>query len=885
MADELRAHVAHRADDLEAAGFSRPDAERQARLELGAVESHKEAIRDERSLGRTRRVLEQTVSDVRLGWRRLLRAPLFALFAIGSIGLGAGITTTVFALVQEAFWPSSGIHRPTEVLLVATQLPRTPQWDRAMSTADFEDYRAGQTSFDGLAGASKFSQSLSLDEGTQLVSAEAVTDRYFETIGVAASRGRTLQQADARADAPSVMVLSHHLWRRLFASDPEVVGRVVRFGGASFEIIGVADPGYRGLNARTPRTTDLWIPLHTTSRLPVYGTATGPLAARTSLSLTVAGRLKPGVPFARAGTEAATISAALDATHPQTTAAWDGTASRQVPAERRWILRPVEETSHAGIGPEVILSIVALVLLVACTNLANLSLARGTARQSELAVRLALGASRGRLIRELSAESVMVGAGGFALALLISQLLLTATTLDLPIFNDQAGAYDPRLNPMNVAATAVAVGLALLVFGLWPAFRLTSGADVRSTLSTAGTAASPSWRTERLLIRVQVAVSVLLFCGAAGFIGALVGQARQDPGIDLDHLTVARTSLRLQMWDEDRSRQAIDAVTAVAPGRFGFQSVAFSSSMPFGGHVDTYASVGLTPPDGSGGGGTMLLASTPGIFDALGVDVVAGRAFDRRDVQGTDPVAVLSESAARTFFGSTDVVGREIFVRGQLNALDRTIVETRRVIGVARDTDVGSLGKRGQGLLYVPLAQRYEPPNFVVARRAAEDTGDLRGLISTGDPDVAVDAVGSGLVMLGGGWNAARVLAGVALTLGSITLILTMAGLFGVLSALVLRRSREIGIRKALGADNATIRRMVLRDGARPVAGGTAIGLFLGLLAGFLIRAALPVEAPPFSVVALALVIATVVPATLAACELPARQAMRVDPNVTLKDG
>jgi len=886
MADELRAHVAHRADDLEAAGLARPDAERQARLELGAVESHKEAIRDERPFGRTRRVLEQTRRDVILGWRRLRRAPMYALFAVGSIGVGAGITTAVFALVQEVFWLSSGIHQPAEVMLVANQIPRTPtpQWDRAMSVADFADYQGGQRSFDALVAASAFSQGLSIDGGTQLVMGEAVTDRYFDTLGVTAALGRVLQPADSRPDAPSVLVLSAHVWRRFFASDPDVVGRVVRFGGTPFEIIGVAARGYHGLKGSLPRITDVWIPLHTKSRMSVYGVTEGPLAARHSLSLRVAGRLKAGVPIARARAEAAAISATLDAIHPLTTSAWDGERRTQRPAERQWVLRPIEETADPGMVPTLILSIVALVLLVACTNLANLSIARGTSRRPELAVRLALGASRGRLIRELCTESVLIGVGGFALALLISQLFLSMPILDLSAANRQGAPFDPRLNPAQVGATAVAVSLALLVFGLWPAVKLSSGTDVRGALTTAGAQASPSWRTERVLIRVQMAVSVLLFCGAAGFISAVVGQVRQDPGIDLDRLTVARTSLRLQMWDESRSRQAIDAITSVAPDPFGFETVALSSSMPFGGHVDTYASVGLTPPDSSEGAVMLLMASTPRIFDALGVGVVAGRPFDRRDVLGTDPVIVLSETAAKSLFGSTMVVGREVFVRGAIDTLDRTTVETRRVIGVARDTDVGSLTTRGHGLLYVPLAQRFEPPNFVVGRRPSNDAGDMRGLVAAGDPDLAVDSTGSGWAILGGAWKGARVLAGVALLLGSIALILTTAGLFGVLSSLVQRRSREIGIRKALGANNATIRRMVLRDGARPVAGGTAIGLFLGLLAGFLIRAALPVESPPLSVIAFALILIAVVPATLVACELPARRAMCVDPNVTLKD-
>lgn len=886
MAEELRAHIAHRADDLEAAGVPRPEAERRARVELGTVETYKEHMRDERVMGGPRRFVEQTLRDLRLGARRLRHAPLYALFAIGSIGIGAGVTTAMFAVMQQVFWVSSGIGGAGDVALLGTQMQGTAQWERAVSPDDFADFQRTQTSFETVVATAKFALPLSLSIGTQLVSGEGVTDGYFQMLGVEAAIGRVLQPADGRPDAPSVMVLSDQTWRRNFASHPDVVGQTVRFGGIPFEIVGVATRDYRGLNARMPRSTGVWITTSAMSRLSIYGARTGPLAARTGLTLTVAGRLKPGASMERANIEAETFSRGLDTSYPLTTTRWNGTSATRVPEQRQWLVRPVEDVGpRVGVAPAIFLAIVALVLLVACTNLANLSIARGTSREAELAVRLALGASRGRLIRELSAESMVVGAGGFVLALFISVPLMTLTTMDLPVFNGQNGGFDPHMSPAVIVATGLAVGLALLVSGVWPAFRL-SRADVRSAMAKGGAIVSPSWKTERVLIRIQTVVSVALFCGASGFISALLVLNRVDPGVDLDHMTVARTVFRLQTWDEARGQAAVTAVTSVSPDRFGFRSTAFSSSMPFGANIDTYASVATSPSELSRGNATLMLASTPGIFDALGVPVVTGRAFDQRDVSGSDPVIVISEASALSLFGSTEAVGREVHLRGAMNTLDETRVESRRVVGVTRDTDVGSLTNRkpGVGLIFVPLAQRYEPPNFVIARSDSGETGDLRGLIRAGDPDVAVDAVGSGLVMLGGGWNGVRIVAGIALLLGAMTLVLTMAGLFGVLSALVSRRSREIGIRKALGADDRAIRRMILRDGSRPVASGTVIGLFVGLLGGFVLRSAIPTQAPPLAFVAVVIVLLTVVPATLAACYLPARRAMRVDPNVTLKD-
>jgi predicted permease len=888
MADELAAHIEHRADDLEAAGLSRDEARRRARLELGALETHKESIRDERVLGRTRRWLEQTGRDVRLAARRLAAAPLFAVFAMASIGVGAGVTTAVFAVVYATIWAPLGVREPETVAVVANQLQGAPAFERAMSRPDFDDYRRAQQSFAWLGAMTRFYQSFATDAGTVLAQGEGVSGDYFLSLGVTAAKGRLLQPADDAAGAASVAVLSDNFWRTKCAADPSIIGRVVRIGGVPVEIVGVVPRDFRGVFPQALKSTRLWVPSATLDRITTYQPA-GRAGARERLTEIVAGRLKPGVAVDAANAEALQISQRLDAVAPVTNIVSTSHGLERRRAPRRWLVSLAEMSAGSSrviTAGSMLIGLIALVLAVACTNIANLTLARGAGRSQELAVRMALGASRARLVRELMAESLLIGAGGFALAVLISVPLMRLPSMDLPMFNGMSAQADPYLNGPVVWCAFAATALSLIVCGLWPALKL-SRANVRTALAQGGPSGTPSWRSERRLLSAQVIVSVTFFSVAAVFISAISGETRHDPGVDLDHLTVAYAAFRLQTWDADRTRRAIDAVRSSDPVPYGFHAVAVTSSVPFGTTMQLSARVWPTGSDATTADQTLMAAATPGIFAVLGVPVIHGRAFDDRDDANAPPVAVVSESLARKLFGTGDAVGRVMQMRGSLNASDDKTIEARTIVGVTRDTDVGSLmNPRDFAFLFVPIAQRYEPPNFVIANRAdgAAGAGPLRSLVRAADPDLALDAVGSGPVMLAGIWVGARIAAALALSLGLLSLILTMAGLFGVLSHLVLGRRREIGIRKALGADEQSIRRLIFTDGSRPVLIGAAIGLALGALGGFLVRAALPLRATPMQPVAMVIVLLAVTPATMAACYLPARRASRVDPNLTLKD-
>jgi predicted permease len=887
MAAELEAHVAHRADDLMRGGLDEMAARRQARLELGSAETHKESMRDERAFGRSRRVLEQTARDLRLAARRFASAPGFAIFGMLSIGLGAGVTTGVISVLRATMWAPTGVAHDGGVALVGSRLQGL-NWDRAMSDPDFADYARAQRAFAALEPVTHFYQAVSIDNDTLLTQGDAVSGTYFSLLGVRPAAGRLLDAQDDRADAPGAVVVSEHFWRVRLAGDPDVVGRRVRIGGVPMQIVGIAPRAFRGWQSNVFRVTEIWISRGSLRQVGSYRAAVASGDERSRLTTAAIGRLASGVTAEQASAEAADIGQRLDAEFPVTNivATAQGTERRAAP--RRWLVRSIGELrddqtliTSAGVAFVVI---VGLLLVVACTNLANLALARGAAREAELGLRLALGASRARVIRELLAESAIVGAGGLVAAIALAVPLLRLASANVPVFNGMSMSLDVSLDRGVFVIALAAVLLSLLVCGLWPAVRLTR-TDVRATLAR-GAGATPVWRRGQWLVGAQVFVAVAFFAVAAVFIAALTSAVGHDSGVDLEGLRVARTVMRVQAWDEARARRAVEAITSAPGTSHGFDAVAVSSSVPFGTNLYVYARVWAGAPDGTVGDDARLLAATPGIFRALGVRMAHGRAFDQRDGAGAEPVIVLSEGIARTLFGTADAVGRRVTLRGSINAVDQRTFEERTVIGIAADTDTGEVTRRREGVIYVPFAQRFEWPNHVLAHAASAEGSAraLRSLIHARDEDVAVESAGDGDVVLAGEWVAARWAAAAAASLGGATLFLSMTGLFGVLSGIVQRRMREFGVRKALGARAADIWRLVALDGARPVLVGAGAGLVAGLIGATAVRAALPSHTASVPLVVIAVVLAALVPALAAACYLPLRRAVAVDPNVALRD-
>lgn len=893
MNDEVRLHLELRANDLVSRGLSPADARRQARVEFGSLEAVKEQLRETRPLGAWRRVPGSVWLDTRIALRRLRHAPVFTIFAIVSLALGVGGTSAAYSLIQALMWPSLGIRDTSTAALVVGRVSQDRlAWRGVMTRADFEDLRRQQTQLGSLAAAANFYATLADDAVAEAVTGEAVSGAFFGVLGVGPLKGRVLQPTDDTAVAASVVVVSESFWRTKLGADPDVVGRVVRLGGRPFEIVGVAAADFAGLTriSQSQRRVHLWIPLSALGRIR-GDTSAADVSNRAVRALSVVGRVSSPDATKSAAAELEILAANLDRASPMRLVRSDGTDV--VP--RGWTVRAIDTEqaeSVASAGPIGLaaVTLVALILVVASTNLANLVLSRGIGRMHEITVRRALGASRARLVRGLAVENVIVGLAGGALSLLVARTLTVAVASNISISGVTViEMFDPQMNVSVLLFAAAAVSLALFVFGLVPAMRLTRQ-ERRNPIAPRVGGGGMRWRGRRHLVRGQVAISTALFLVAAACVSVVVQSAHYDPGVALDRLAVAETHFRLNRWDVGRSRQAMDNILQQVGSQPGVTGAAAAASLPFaqGGAIGARlvvpgGSLTLEDPDAEF---AYVVAGTTSLLDVLGVPLRAGRLFDERDQAGAPAVVVLSRTVALRLFGTEDAVGRQVLLKAELNATDTTAVQTLQVAGVVGDTDSGQFGRRRAGVVYVPLSQFWEPPRFILARTddaPADLVTDLRTAIRRAEPDLAISASGTGLAVLASAVHALRTMAAVTIGLGTFALVLTLVGLYGVLSHLVLGRTREIGVRLALGASPGELQRMVLGDGLRPVASGLAIGILFGAIGRFLMRGWF---GPGLSALDPAIFLLGPVPLViggLVACYWPARRAARIDPIQALR--
>jgi predicted permease len=809
---------------------------------------------------------------------RLVASPLFTVFAVLSLAAGVAVTTAVYSVVDSLMFRRFEATDPHTLAFVMA--PRAGVFRAtAVSADDVAMLKSGLKSFQRITGATTLLARVASTRNTEFVTVEAVDGDYFNTLGVSAAVGRVLDGVDEQS-AARVAMISEEYWRTRFDGDRNVTARTITIDGLTFDVAGVVDGAYGGLVSRI-FNTQVWLPLSVASLFE--RALSSPNLADREL-LTVVGRLSPGVTHAAAAAEIETVARQLDASRPLPL------RSAQAPIRlRQWTARSAldqgdEDDGLTRVGI-ILVILVALVLVVACTNLANLVLARSSARQGELAIRMAMGASRGRVIWEQCAEGLILSCLGAAASYMmfigLSAWMTQQFTIPLPGMGRLTLAIHPEINGDALIVSLAALLLSLAVFGLEPAIQLTRALDIRTVLAMGASGIRPRVQRQRMIIRWQVAVATGFFIVATMFIRFTIEQARHDSGVDTDQIAITSLSPAPSTWTDDRVRAGVERVLLEAAKDPAVGTVAASTGLPFGMPSALQPVIAL-PGDIERAADSISvagIATTPSLFRVLGIPIVQGRGFTDGDGPATPAVAVISELAAKRMFPSTRPIEQTLMF--SLNG--KTVPVT--VVGVSRDTDVRTLNAPRRPLIYVPLSQHFDRRITITARtssRVSSTIAALREAVRKVDPDLRVDLAGDGR-LLSGLFEIVNSAGRGVLYLGIFTLLLSMAGLFGVQTHVVGYRTREFGVRMSLGASARQIKTMVLRDGARPVVDGLILGLWGGIAARILIRNYADLEVTVFDPWMFAIAPVPIVLAALVACYWPAVRASRVDPTTALR--
>lgn len=831
--------------------------------------------------------MSNLANDFRHAWRRLRASPVFTVFAVATLALGIGTTTAIYSAVRGVLSPPAGVVDPETLVHVTRSAARTGPL-ATVSWAEFQDFTERQTTFSAVAGWQRFRRTQVVDGRSLTAFTEAVSGDYFRALGVTVALGRAVEPSDDRPDASPVVVISQATWGALFDQSPDAIGRTVNVDGVAMTVVGVTGTAFTGMFNGGVVATSAWMPMATLRVLDNFGSQQSfDPTERDSRWINLLARVAPGRSMAEARGQVAAIGTGLNTAFPQS----DDTRQTRGPANGQptaWIATPVsEEPKLLGarriLGPMVsaLITAVILVLLVACTNLANLTLARAASRRQEAAMRGALGASRWRLIREAMAESTLLAAAGGTLAVGVALVLMRVLSTQIDMGAGNAARLQLVLDIPVLATGCIVTLLALMVSGLWPALR-SSRTDLRSLMaSDGGGTPSTRWRVRRYLIATQVGVSAALVVVAALAVTHVRTVAARDPGYDADHLAFLDLDFGAQRVPPAQATNIVNAWLSSAASLPDVRAVAASSGLP--GEAFRHASLGGAT--GRDRESVNLLASTPGVLSTLGLTVLQGRGLDERDTNGAMPVVILGERTARNLFGGEGAVGQVVTVHLQIYAGETPAVDhTRVVVGVVREATPPDPRFR-TGLALVPLAQNPER-RLILAVRADDPAGVLPRLRQSFQriaPDLGVKRAGTGATIAREDILFFEIVAGLTTTLGGFAMAIALAGLYGILSFVIAGRTREIGIRLALGAEARSIHREVIREGLAPV----IVGLVLGLAGGLMFRQAaiglVPGLAPAVSPMALTIVPALFVAAGVAACYLPARRASRVDPQVALR--
>ena len=837
--------------------------------------------------------------DLRVVLRALARAPGPSLLIVLTLGLALGANSATFSLIDRVALRPLPVDKPYEIaMLNAFRLPY-PLPGSSVGTGKvwgmphplFQSLRAGLSRpFTAMAAFRTFRLTASAEPSSVEIFGESVTGDYFRALGLRAIVGRTLGPGDeGQRDGPAIVVLNHGFWMRQYGGDRSILNRTIRLNGVPFTVVGVLAPGYSGMMAGL--RPDVFVPVATGDLLRPSRRARSPLSAWDGLTNSwyyAIARLAPGVTREAAERELRVCYQRLWDEVVRTTGVKLTAKDLEVYRTRR----PPEVISagtvgSAQAGPQrnlevplrLLFAMTAFVLLVAAGNVANLLAAAGARRGHEMAVSLALGARRWDLLRPRLIEALALAVLSGAAALLLARWTGDLVPSLLGMGEELAGV-NTRPDARVVVLTAGMSLLTGLLIWLASALLVTRRAALPSLVAgrSDATGRRPGAMLRRGLVIVQVSLSLALVCTAALFGRSLANVLSVDPGFDAEHVVGFAVNPRAVGYDGDRLEQYVQALVDRARALPGVSRVAVSSIMPLSGAQASTEVAG--PRQQAGHAATQyadVIVVSPDFFATLGLGLVAGRVFDERDVKGAPRIAIVNEAAARLLVDGPQVVGQMIGYEG--------VPASLQIAGVVRDGR-SRLKAPASPTLFLPRAQTSGSGNvnvlLGVQRAETVPAAAVADMVKRLDPGVALSAFGSLGVLARDALLRERMLAGLSLVFASLAGLLAAMGLAGLASVNVTRRTREIGIRLALGGSRGSVERLVLREGALLVAAGTAAGLALFLSANRVLRSML-FEISPNDPVTIVLAIAALAAIGVGAGFLPARRAARVDPAVTLR--
>ena len=810
-------------------------------------------------------------NDLKYGLRMLAKSPGFSLVAILSLALGIGANTAIFSLVNAVLLRPLPVEDPASLVVVSTTDQRNPG-NLPLSHLNFKDLRSQNAVFSDMAAITFNQLNYSHGQEAEQIPAQVVSANYFTVLGAAPTLGRGfLPEEEARVTP--VAVLGHGFWERSFGSDPTVVGKTMTLNRTPYTVVGVAPKNFSGvLLGAAPA---VWLPM-SKNLVPVpdwYETRRG-------LFLFSVARLKPGVTVEQARGNLRTIFTNLEQAFPVDN---KGRSATAVPVL-------VARLNPNGLGANVIVQqssflmiVVGIVLLIACANIANLLLARSSKRRREVAIRLALGATRARLVRQLLTESLLLsligGTAGMALAYWTLNAIVAAR-LPLPFPVDQAAlSIDPRV----LAFTA---GLAILtgvLFGLAPALQA-SRPDVVPVLKNELMPAAAGHRgirgflaTGQLLVVVQVALSLMALIAAGLFLRDLQHSQRIDTGFETRGVLVVNFNLLREGYTQERGQVFYDRVVERTAGLPGIQGAAIASNPPLAGGF--FRSVYPEGADTTTTGRVLVQVTTvgTGYFQTIGIPIVRGRDFTRADTAEAPKVVVVNQTMAQQFWKGEEAIGKRFKFFGDK--------DYTTVIGVAKDSKYNAVTETPQNFIYQPLSQNYTPAGTLHIRAAGDAAAlstAVRASLHEIDPSVSVFNVRTLEEQVGRSLQPLKMNVMMLAVFGALALLLASIGLYGVASYSVTRRTREIGVRMALGASPSSVLGLVLGHGMILVGAGLLIGLVAAYAAAGLMRT-LVVGVNTHDPLTFAVTAAGLGSIALLASYIPARRATRIDPLIALR--